>query len=78
MFEDLRQQDTQACGTVRPNRKGLPKATKQTKLKKGDLPKMWVTEDEALLAYTEKVNMLSTIRDSSMIDVTVKKKRDQR
>ena len=39
---------------------------------------MWVTEDEALLTCTwqdtGKVNMLSTIGDSSVTDVTVKKK----
>ena len=78
LFEDLMQQDTGACGTVRPNRKGLPKDMKQTKLKKGDLPKMWLTEDKALLACTwqdtGKVNMLSTIGDSSVTDVTVKKR----
>ena len=71
-------QDTGACGTVRPNRKGLPKVMKQTKLKKGDLPKMWLTEDKALLACTwqdtGKVNMLSTIGDSSVTDMMVKKR----
>ena len=65
LFEDLMQQDTGACGTVRPNRKGLFKDMKQTKLKKGDLPKMWLTEDKTLLSFTwqdtGKVNMLSTI-----------------
>ena len=78
LFEDLMQQDTGACGTVRPNRKGLPKDMKQTKLKKGDLPKLWLTEDKALLACTwqdtGKVNMFSTIGDFSVTDVTVKKR----
>ncbi|XP_014677267.1 PREDICTED: piggyBac transposable element-derived protein 4-like [Priapulus caudatus] len=43
LFHSLKQKNMGACGTVRSNRKGLPKniGPKDVKLKQGDLPVFW-------------------------------------
>ena len=74
LFSDLFNQDTGACGTMRKNRKGVPTAVKDKKLKKGESIAMtngtlqvmkWADRKDVLLASTLHTGGfgLSTKRD---------------
>ena len=80
LLEDLRTRNTGACGTVRNIRKGLPKEMKKVKPKKGAKPEFWKNGDNTMLACvwmdTGKVNMLSTIGDTSITQKNSQTKRN--
>lgn len=85
LFEELFSKDTYACGTVRSNRKGLPKALsvtnekppKKIKLKKGD--SVFRRSDTTLaLKWHDKraVYMISTFHDATEKDYKVNYKKE--
>lgn len=82
LFDHLRENKTGACGTVRINRKGLPPSMKSTKLIRGSLPIIWEREDKKMLACswqdTGRVNMISTVGNPGVTNVTVHTKRGPR
>lgn len=82
LFHDMIELGLGACGTVRANRKHLPEEMKTLKKKKGELPHVWVTNDNTFISCTwqdtGKVNMLSTIGDSGVTEITVRSKSGQR
>ena len=67
LFRQLLRETTYACGTVRQNRKGLPEALKEAKIKSGQ--SVWRRSDDALLALKWKdkkdVFMLSSIHKAN-------------
>ena len=58
-----------ACGTVRVDRRGMPKEVITAKLKKGEVISAEVEKGMLALKWMDKrqVNMLSTIHDDSMM-----------
>ena len=70
LFSTLFQKGTHACGTVRMNRKGLPKNLKpQQKMKKGDSVFKREKETIAMLWHDKRdVSMISTMHSSSFSD----------
>jgi hypothetical protein len=70
LFEELRQRNTLACGTMRINRKGIPPAVKDRKLKKGE--HIFRRKDNMLvLKWQDKktVTFLSTTHTADFVDV---------
>jgi hypothetical protein len=82
LFKDVRQNDIEACGTVRANRKGLPTPIKGAKMKRGELPRIWISRDKEMLACTwqdtGRVNMLSTVGNTGVSEVKVNSKSGRR
>ena len=80
LHQKLLSQNTTACCTVRPNRKGLPPNMK--KKKKGELPTSWMTKDNKMVACSwqdsGRVNLLSTIGDNGTKRTTIKSKQGDR
>lgn len=80
LFQFLRQNDIGACGTVRPNRRGMPTECKPSicKLKKGEKPKFWLNKEEGMIACTwqdtGRVTLLSTVNDNDLTVVNVRTK----
>ena len=68
LFSDLRRLGFGACGTVRMNRRGLPKET-SAKLKKGETVSAQVDGSMMALKWMDKrpVTMLSAIHDDSFV-----------
>ena len=68
LFGDLRRLGFGACGTVRLNRRGLPKEVKAT-LKKGEMVSKQMDSSMLALKWVDKraVTMLSTIHDDSFV-----------
>ena len=67
LFEELHRRLTYACGTFRANRKGLPKAVTEAKLKGKSGEVVWRRSDTLLaLKWSDKneVKMLSAIHDA--------------
>ncbi|XP_042224023.1 piggyBac transposable element-derived protein 4-like [Homarus americanus] len=75
LYEYLRVKKIGACGTVRANRKGLPKEMKNMKPKRGALPTIWENANKTMLACTwqdtGKVNMLATVGNVGVTGVEV-------
>nr|BAF82020.1 piggyBac transposase Uribo1 [Xenopus laevis] len=68
LFRTLYCLDTLACGTVRQNRKGLPKELVDKKLKRGEVHALRTDELLALkFADTKNVFMLTTIHNESVV-----------
>ena len=82
LYQKLLSQNTGACGTVHPNRKGLPSNMKKIKKKKGELPTFWISEDNKMIACSwqdsGRVNLLSTIGDTSTRQTTIRSKQGDR
>ena len=73
LFEELFARNTYACGTVRKNRKGLPKAVTEATLTKESGECVWRRNSESgllCMKWCDKrnVTMLSTIQDALMVD----------
>ena len=68
LFSDLRRLGFGTCGTVRTNRRGLPKEM-NAKLKKGETLSKQVDGSMMALKWMDKrpVTMLSTIHDDSFV-----------
>jgi len=68
LFDVLDSYDTYACGTVRPNRKEVPKIFGQVKLKQGETI-FRVRENLTAIRFHDKrdVTMLSTIHQPTMV-----------
>ena len=68
LFGDLQRHDFSACGTVRTNRRGLPKEM-SAKLKKGEMVSKQVDGSMMALKWMDKrpVMMLTTIHDDSFV-----------
>ena len=69
LFSSLQQLGFRACGTVRVNRRGLPKEVMGAKLKKGEMTSSEIKKGMLALKWQDKrpVNMLSTIHDDSRV-----------
>jgi len=69
LFSALKQVGFEACGTVRINRRGMPKQVTAAKLKKGEMTSSEVKKCMLALKWQDKrpVNMLSTIHDNSRV-----------
>jgi len=69
LFSALKQVGFGACGTVRINRRGMPKQVTAAKLKKGEMTSSEVKNGMLALKWQDKrpVNMLSTIHDNSRV-----------
>ena len=69
LFSALKQVGFGACGTVRINRRGMPKQVTAAKLKKGEMTSSEVKKGMLALKWQDKrpVNMLSTIHDNSRV-----------
>ena len=69
LFSSLQRLGFGACGTVRSNRRGVPKEVTTTKLAKGEV--LTAQADHGILAMQWKdkraVTLLSTIHDDSMV-----------
>ena len=67
LFTSLLQLEFGSCGTVRINRRGMPKEVTAAKLKKGDMTSREVQKGTLALKWQDKqpVVMLSTINDNS-------------
>ncbi|XP_068221401.1 piggyBac transposable element-derived protein 4-like [Palaemon carinicauda] len=82
LFQKLRSKGTGACGTVRPNRKYLPSQMKKVKPKKGQLPIMWKSKDEELVAVvwqdSGRVNILSSVGDTGTVKKSIQSKKGVR
>ena len=81
LYRALRKVDVGACGTVDVRRRFLPNSLKTIKLKKGDLPAVWVENNELLACTwqdTGRVNQLSTIGDTGVTRRPVKNKTGKR
>lgn len=78
LYDDLRLSQLGACGTIRTNRKGLPSEMKSVKLKRGELPVVWMNMICCTWQDTGKVNMISTVGNAGVTDVEVKSKRGVR
>lgn len=75
LFKTLYGLQTLACGTVRKNSKDFPRPLIEAKLKKGECKALRKAEVLAIKFKDKKdVNMLTTIHDESMSDVTVRGK----
>ena len=70
LFETLFENGTDAVGTIRANRKGVPKQLIQHKLKKGDLKALY-NGKLMLLKWKDKkdVHIMSTFHDASVKEV---------
>ena len=69
LFEKLRNQNTDAIGTLRQNRKGVPSEIKKSKLKKGEYVSAY--KDKLLvMKWKDKkdICLMSTIHDEAMIE----------
>ena len=75
LFQELRVMKIGACGTVRSNRKDLPKELKKVKLKCGERLKIWQSLNNTMIACTwqdtGRVNMLSTVGASGVTAVEI-------
>ncbi|XP_068225149.1 piggyBac transposable element-derived protein 4-like [Palaemon carinicauda] len=82
LFQKLRSKGTGACGTVPPNRKYLPSQMKKVKPKKGQLPIMWKSKDEELVAVvwqdSGRVNILSSVGDTGTVKKSIQSKKGVR
>ena len=69
LFSSLHTLGFGACGTVRMDRRGMPKEVTTAKLKKGEVKSAEVEEGMLALKWMDKrqINMLSTIHDDSMM-----------
>ena len=69
LFTSLQQLGFGACGTVRVNRRGMPKEVTAAKLKKGEMTTSEVKKGMLALKWQDKraVVMLSTIHDDSRV-----------
>ena len=69
LFTSLLQLEFGSCGTVRINRRGMPKEVTAAKLKKGDMTSREVQKGTLALKWQDKqpVVMLSTINDNSWV-----------
>ncbi|CAG5133940.1 unnamed protein product [Candidula unifasciata] len=80
LFQELKEMQIGACGTVSERRKHFPEMLKkkQLKLKKADNPVFCVTEDKSMLAVTwhdtKRVNLISTVHSNDVMDKTVRKR----
>ncbi|XP_014663935.1 PREDICTED: piggyBac transposable element-derived protein 1-like [Priapulus caudatus] len=80
LFHSLKQKNMGACGTVRSNRKGLPKniGPKDVKLKRGDLPVFWHDANYSLTFTTwqdtKRVNCLSTLHGNQTVNKEIRSK----
>ena len=68
LFKYLYEHHTQACGTVRINRRGFPEPVKQAKLRRGEVSAYRSSELLALKFKDKRdVTMLSTIHNEEMV-----------
>ncbi|XP_021351253.1 piggyBac transposable element-derived protein 4-like [Mizuhopecten yessoensis] len=76
LFQDLEDNQTGACGTLRTNRIGVPNAVKTAKPKKGDLPVVVRQGNKLYICWHDKrqVNMLTTVHNGSTYTKTVRSK----
>ncbi|XP_035824274.1 piggyBac transposable element-derived protein 4-like [Aplysia californica] len=78
LFSDLLSLQTTACGTVRQDRRGLPKhiTKKELRLQKGDVVER-DKEDIVAVRYQDKrdIMLLSTIHDGRVVDTGRRDKR---
>ena len=68
LFDELADNQTGACGTLRTNRRGVPDAVKSAKLKKGD-PHLAVRDEKKLfIAWYDRrqVNLLTTVHNDRL------------
>lgn len=78
MADLLNQQQTDIVGTVRLNRKDLPKYVKETKLKKGETVSAYRNKVIVLKWKDKKdVTLLSSIHDNSMQTTTTKRGKEK-
>ena len=76
LFRRLSEQGTNVIGTVRVNRKNMPREIKETKLKKGEVMALFSHKLMALKWHDKKeVTMLSTVHDKAGMTNTGKKRR---
>ena len=77
LFSDLRLSGCGACGTVRLNRRGLPKSLKQQPVKKGEMKAVQLDSSLLAVKWCDKrvVTVLTTIHDGSTVD-TQRRSRD--
>ncbi|XP_045778520.1 piggyBac transposable element-derived protein 4-like [Maniola jurtina] len=68
LAEELLCKKTFLCGTLRPNRKGLPKRIIASKLKKGEITGVMNENGVRIIKWVDKrpVNMISTCRDHDL------------
>ena len=68
LFKYLYEHHTQACGTVRINRRGSPEPVKQAKLRRGEVS-AYRRREHLALKFKDKrdVTMLSTIHNEEMV-----------
>ncbi|XP_076034197.1 uncharacterized protein LOC143020994 isoform X3 [Oratosquilla oratoria] len=82
LFQKLLKRKTGACGTVCPNRRGLPSEMKKIKKKNGEAPTFWRSQDRSMIAYSwqdsGRFNMLSTVGDTSTIQTSIRSKEGDR
>ena len=69
LFSSLRDLGFGACGTVRVNRRGVPKELTTTKLAKGEVLTAQTEDGTLVLKWMDKrpVTLLSTIHDNTMV-----------
>ncbi|XP_061706678.1 piggyBac transposable element-derived protein 4-like [Cydia pomonella] len=69
LAEELIRKKTFLCGTLRPNRKGLPKRIVASKLKKGQITGAMNENGVRIIKWVDKrpVNMISTCRDHDLM-----------
>ena len=66
----LREKNTEYCGTMRSNRKGIPRVVKDDNLNKGDIKAAVNNDRIRVMNYKDKKNvyMISTFHDANMRD----------
>ena len=74
LFQELADNQTGACGTLRLNRRGVPDAVKSAKLKKGD-PHLAVRDEKKLFISwfdRRQVNLLTTVHNDRLFPKQVR------
>lgn len=80
LYKDLKEAGIGACGTVIDNRKQFPSElkAKNLKLKKGDLPVFYATDDNEMLAVSwfdsTRVNLISTVDNNNTFQKRVRQR----
>lgn len=69
LFRLLKERGLGACGTVREDRKGMPREEFRPKMKKGEVKKVVLDDELIALKWMDKrpVRILTTVHDSSMV-----------